>query len=158
MNAVCYASGRGSDGKPMSRSFDLNEMEKEKPGFCRDYTAMAREALTILLASLAVRNVVKDVRYNGRIGKGEGSTPIYEDNGVIYISRTVVRVPPASEMEDDPDHPPRGQSKPHLRRGHEHTVVFGKGRTGRRRQWFRWTYVNYDPAFVPKPRKYLVRS
>lgn len=157
MNAVCYASRRGSNGKPMSRAFDLNEMEKEMPNFVRDYTAMAREALTILLASLAARNVVKDVRYNGRIGKGANSKPVYEDNSVTYISRTVVRPPPASEMENDPDHPPRGLSVPHLRRGHQHTVVHGKGRTGRRLQWFAPTYVNFDPAFIPKPHRYVVR-
>jgi hypothetical protein len=140
-----------------SKKYDLNELEKDRVGITQEFHSLACEALTILLASLAARNVVKDVRYNGRVGKGANSKPVYDEDGVTYISRTVVRPPPVSEMENDPDHPPRGHSVPHLRRGHQHTVVYGKGRTGRRLQWFAPTYVNFDPAFIPKPHRYVVR-
>jgi hypothetical protein len=152
MSPTIYSTTRSG-----TKEFDLNELDKDDAGTSHDFHAIACEALTILLASLAARNVVKDVRYNGRVSKGANSKPVYEDNGVTYISRTVVRPPPASEMENDPDHPPRGHSVPHLRRGHQHTVVYGKGRVGRRLQWFDPTYVNYDPAFMPKPHKYVVR-
>jgi hypothetical protein len=151
-SSTVYSASRSG-----SEELDLNELEKDQVGTMHEFQSLACEALTILLASLAARNVVKDVRYNGRAGKGANSKPVYDDNGVTYISRTVVRPPPVSDMENDPDHPPRGHSVPHLRRGHQHTVVYGKGRTGRRLQWFAPTYVNFDPAFIPKPRRYVVQ-
>lgn len=107
---------------------DINKLNAEHEGAGADYRALALEALTILLASLAAKNVIKDERYNGRTSKAEGDRPVYVSDGVTYISRTIVQTPAAEHMESDPDHPPREQSKPHLRRGHQHT--------GRRVQWF----------------------
>jgi hypothetical protein len=157
--------------KPGGRHIiDVNAMDRERPGTAGDLAGMAQEALTVLLASLAARNVVKDVRYNGRTG-GKNDGPCYRSNGVTYLSRTVVRPPPTEEMEDDAEHAPREQSKPHLRRGHEHTVVadttgpqpegtritvVGAGRTGRRVQWFAPTYVNVDKGYISAPH-YKVR-
>jgi hypothetical protein len=61
-------------------------------------------------------------------------------------------------MDDDPDHPAQeGTAKrPHMRRGHLHTVVYGVGRRERRVQWFPAVFVNADPAFVADARKYVV--
>jgi hypothetical protein len=159
------------DGRGVAFVKDINETDKAHPGTANDIRAVACEALTILLASLAVRNVVKDVRYNGRTSRAEGDRPVFISNGVTYLSHTVVRPPPADEMENDPDHPPREQSKPHLRRGHDRRVVadttglqpegtrvevVGTGRTGRRWQWIAPTYVNVDKGYVAPPH-YVVR-
>jgi len=150
---------------------DINKLNTEHEGAGADYRALALEALTILLASLAAKNVIKDERYNGRTSKAEGDRPVYVSDGVTYISRTIVRPPAAEHMESDPDHPPREQSKPHLRRGHQHTVIadttvsqpegvrvtiVGKGRAGRRVQWFAPTYVNVDKGYIIAPH-YKVR-
>ena len=157
------------DGRGDAFVKDINETDKAQPGTANNIHALVCEAVTILLASLAARNVLKDVRYNGRTA--DNSAPCFRSNGVTYLSRTVVRPPPADEMEGDPDHPPREQTKPHLRRGHIHTVVadttgpqpegtrvavVGAGRTGRREQWFAPTYVNVDKGYVAPPH-YVVR-
>jgi hypothetical protein len=142
--------------------------------YARDFTSLCFEAVTILLASLAARNVVKDTRTNSHAGGNAPHLYVDEKSGVTYLSRTIVRPPPASEMDSDPDHPPRGEYKPHLRRGHTHTVVcdttkpqpqrpdirvtvVGTGRAGRRVQWFAPTYVNVDKGFIAAPH-YVVRS
>ena len=47
-----------------SQTSDINEMEELHPGLRWILSRSEAEALTILLASLACKNVVKDVRYN----------------------------------------------------------------------------------------------
>ena len=153
MRVVLPTDGMGSnwlfEGQHGPRVIDLND-HKDVPGVVADHVGMASEALTILLASLACKNVVKDVRYNGQIGRGAHAVPVYE-NGLTFISMTCVRPPTLMG----------GHTgiviKPHMRRGHEHTVVHGKGRTLRRVQWFAPCYVGYDPAFAPPaPHEYRV--
>jgi hypothetical protein len=156
MRVVSPVEGIGSlwlfEGQHGPRLFDLNA-HKDVPGVIADHAGMAGEALTILLASLACKNVVKDVRYNGQIGRGAHAIPVYANGGVTFISMTRVRPPPVSELTGEPGK----AKKPHMRRGHEHTVVHGKGRTLRRVQWFAPCYVGYDPAFAPpQPHDYVV--
>jgi hypothetical protein len=154
--------------------FDVNEAEKRRPGTAADFHALATEALTILLASLAARNVVKDVRYNGRAGAGANSKPIYlGGGGVTYLSRTIVRLPRIEDVKEiDPEHPPRaGLAKLLLVRGFirnqvayttkpqppdVRVTVVGAGRTGRREQWIAPYYRGVDPGYVPT-HHYVVR-
>ena len=138
----------------------------------KDIHAMGFEALTVLLASLAARNVVKDVRYNGREMTGD-KKPFYQGRGgMTYLHLTVVRPPKIEDAEMDPDHPPRaGLAKMLLVRGHirnqvaDTTVpqppntritVVGKGREGRREQWIAPFYRGVDPEYVPQ-RHYVVK-
>ena len=118
------------------------------------------EALTTLVLSLATRNVVKRTVQNTRIKRtNKKSKPRFQGPlGAIYLSSTVIEAPDAADMEADPDHPAReGVSpRPHMRRGHLHTVVHGVGRRERRVQWFPAVFVNADPAFVADARKYVV--
>jgi hypothetical protein len=128
--------------------FDVNEGEKRNAGTARDYRAMACEALTILIASLAARNVIKDVRHNGQRDIGGNSQPIHiGGNGITYLSRTIVRPPRFEDVE----HSSRaGLAKLMLVRGFvrnqvadttkpqppdTRVTVAGKGRAGRREQW-----------------------
>jgi hypothetical protein len=94
------------------------------------------EALTTLVLSLATRNVVKRTVKNKRINRtNKKSKPQFQGPlGAIYLSSTVIEAPDAEDMEADPDHPAReGVSpRPHMRRGHLHTVVHGVGRRERR--------------------------
>jgi len=155
-------------------AIDVNKAEKRRAGTAADFHAMAAEALTILLASLAARNVVKDVRYNGRAGAGANSKPIYlGGGGVTYLSRTIVRPPRIVDVKEiDPEHPPRtGLAKLLLVRGFirnqvadttkpqppdVHVTVVGAGRTGRREQWIAPYYRGVDPDYVPA-HHYVVR-
>jgi hypothetical protein len=118
------------------------------------------EALTTLVLSLATRNVLKRTVKNTRVNRAnKKSKPRFQGPlGAIYLSSTVVEAPDAEDMEADPDHPAReGVSpRPHMRRGHQHTVVHGVGRRERRVQWFPSVFVNADPAFVADARKYVV--
>ena len=154
--------------------FNVNEAEKRRPGTAADFHALATEALTILLASLAARNVVKDVRYNGRDGADANSKPIYlGGGGVTYLSRTIVRPPRIEDVKEiDPEHPPRaGLAKLLLVRGFirnqvadttkpqpldVRVTVVGPGRTGRREQRIAPCYRGVDPDYVPT-RHYVVR-
>jgi hypothetical protein len=125
--------------------------DKDADAFMRDHHALVCEAITILLASLACKNVVREVSHNGQIGRGAHAIPVYASSGTTFISMTRVRPPTMTD----------GHSgvimKPHMRRGHQHTVVHGKGRTGRRLQWFDPCYVGYDPAYAPpQPHNYVV--
>ena len=155
-------------------TFDINDAEKREPGTAADFHALATEALTILLASLAARNVVKDVRYNGRAGAGANSKPIYlGGGGVTYLSRIIVRPPRFEDVKEiDSKHPPRtGLAKLLLVRGFirnqvadttkpqppdVHVTVVGAGRTGRREQWIAPYYRGVDPDYIPT-RHYVVR-
>ncbi|MGH7715248.1 MAG: hypothetical protein ACREML_04540, partial [Vulcanimicrobiaceae bacterium] len=78
------------------------------------------------------------------------------ENTPVIISRTRIELPEA--VANDPDHPPTGRmGTPHLRRGHPHTVVHGKGRLLRKVQWFAPTWVGVDPDYAAS-RHYVVRS
>jgi len=46
--------------------------------------------------------------------------------------------------------------RPHMRRGHLHTVLHGVGRRERHVKWFPAVFVNADPTFVADARKYVV--
>ena len=112
---------------------------------------------------------IKDERYNGRTSRAEGDRPVWKNaaNGVTYISRTIVRPPPASEMEGERT----GISRPRLVPGHKRHVVadttkpqppdvrvttVGPGREGRRLQWIAPYYVNADPGVILPARHYKV--
>jgi hypothetical protein len=118
------------------------------------------EALTTLVLSLATRNVVKRTVKNTRLNRTNKKSKLQFQGplGAIYLSSTAIEAPDAEDMEADPDHPAReGVShRPHMRRGHLHTVVHGVGRRERRVQWFPAVFVNADPAFVADARKYVV--
>jgi hypothetical protein len=140
----------------------------------RDYQAMMCEAMTVLVASLAARNVVKDTRYNASRSINGRSEPYHLGGGdITYLSRTIVRPPRIDETSDvDPDHPPRaGLAKMLLVRGFIRNQVadttkpqpegvrvtaVGKGRAGRREQWIAPYYRGVDPEYVPT-RHYVVR-
>lgn len=110
----------------------------------------AQLARIFLLVVLATRNVVKKTSINKRAARGQGRAQHRGPDGTIYLSTTRLELPEHMETEGG------GNVRPHLRRGHVHTVVIGKGRTGRKKQWFAPTFVNADPDFIPKPRKYVV--
>ena len=118
------------------------------------------EALTTLVLSLATRNVVKRTVQNTRINRTDKKSKLQFQGplGAIYLSSTVIEAPAAEDMEADPDHPARDgvSPRPHMRRGHLHTVVHGVGRRERRVQWFPAVFVNADPVFVVDARKYVV--
>jgi len=153
-NIIIDVRGRNSIVK------NVNEADKLHPSVSRDMQALAQEALTILIASLACRNVVKEERHSGRCTYNGTSIPIYERNGITYLSRTVVRPPSADEMDMAEGHKRIGLLKPRMVRGHirnqvaDTTVtpqpldtritVLGRGRTGRREQWIAPFYVNVD--------------
>lgn len=115
-SVVCAIAFMEERGKFL-KSFDVNEGEKRNAGFANDFYAMACEALTILLASLAARNVVKDVRHNGQREVAGKSQPVHiGGNGITYLSRTIVRPPRGEEL--DPEHRSRaGLTKLTLVRG-----------------------------------------
>ena len=112
------------------------------------------------MLALATRNVVKRTIENTRINnKHKQPKPQFRGpQGAIYLSSTVVEAPDAADMDDDPDHPAQeGTAKrPHMRRGHLHTVLHGVGRRERRVKWFPAVFVNADPTFVADARKYVV--
>lgn len=127
---------------------------------------IAAEALTILLASLAARNVVKEVAYNAREQYAGAA-------GVKYSSRIIIRPPRIQDVKEiDLDHSPRpGLAKLMLVRGFirnqvadttkpqpadVRVTVVGAGRTGRREQWIAPYYRGVDPDYVPV-RHYVVR-
>ena len=155
--------------KFVTRWIDINDEAPDDPGFADEMRTIGLEALTILLASLAARNVVKDERYNGRTSRAEGDRPVWKNaaSGITYLRRTVVRPPPASEMEGEHT----GISRPRLVPGHKRHVVadttkpqppdvrvttVGPGREGRRLQWIAPYYVNADPGVILPARHYKV--
>ncbi len=162
---------------------NLNEADAEtvaKGGYknnqrpvTKDYQAMFTEALTVLLASLAARNVIKDVRYNASRPVGGKFVPCHMENGgITYLSRTVIRPPKIEELDDADNQTTRsGLSKMFLVRGYirnqvaDTTVpqppntritVVGKGRLGRREQWIAPFYKGVDFDYAP-PRHYVVK-
>lgn len=129
-----------------------------------DFETVGLEALTILLATLAARNVVKDVRYNSN--NKTGDAPRYVSNGVTYLSRTVVRPPHVDQLETMRGGLSNGKLEIRLVRGHIRNVVadttkpqpenvrvtvVGTGRTGRREQQIAPYYVNADAEFMKAP-------
>lgn len=55
-----------------------------------------------------------------------------------WIGKTFKR----QSQEREPNQDPKSHVRSHWRRGHWHTVLFGKGRQERRVQWFRPVFVN----------------
>ena len=122
-------------------------------------TVLCLDALTTLVLALATRNVVKRTATNNRVGTGQRTKARFQGpQGAIYLSSTMVEAPEVADMDDDPDHPAQeGTTKrPHMRRGHLHTVLHGVARRERRVQWFPAVFVNADPTFVADARKYVV--
>jgi hypothetical protein len=141
-----------SDLNGTDDGWDLLQIRTELVATCLD-------ALTTLVLALATRNVVKRTATNNRLGTGQRTKARFQGpQGAIYLSSTVVEAPEIADMEADPDHPAReGTSpRPHMRRGHLHTVLHGVGRRERRVHWFPAVFVNADPTFVAGARKYVV--
>jgi hypothetical protein len=108
-------------------------------------------AATYLILSLATKNVVKRDRLKNAQKKslrgltaGPGRT--------TYVSRTVLELPAVLPGEGGTHASPQ----PHMRRGHIHTVRFGKDRSESRKQWFPPIFVNADPTFKPGPHKSVI--
>jgi hypothetical protein len=108
-------------------------------------------AATYLVLSLATKNVVKRDRLKDAKKKslrgltaGPGRT--------TYVSRTVLELPAVLPSEGGTHASPQ----PHMRRGHIHTVRFGKERSESRKQWFPPIFVNADPTFKPGPHKSVI--
>ena len=137
------------------KDHEIDQVKKAKLGLM----SLCLDALTTLVLALATRNVIKRTATNNRIGAGQRPKARFlGPQGAIYLSSTVVEAPDATDMDDDPDHPAQeGTAKrPHMRRGHLHTVLHGVGRRERRVKWFPAVFVNADPAFVADARKYVV--
>jgi hypothetical protein len=132
--------------------------------------SLCGEALAILLASLAARNVVKDVRYNAN-NQTTGDVPRYISSGITYLSRTIIRPPNANQLSTARGGLANGKLEIRLVRGHKKQVVadttkpqpadvrvtvVGAGRAGRREQWIAPYYVNADAEFLKVPH-YLVK-
>jgi hypothetical protein len=116
------------------------------------------DALTTLVLALATRNVVKQSTENKRINNKHKQSKLQfrGPQGAIYLSSTVVEAPAAAEMDGDPTALEGTAVRPHMRRGHLHTVLHGVGRRERRVQWFPSVFVNGDPTFTAVSRKYVV--
>jgi hypothetical protein len=114
--------------------------------------------LTALLIALATRNVVKTTEHNTRIhNKHKKSKEQFRDahNGTVFISCTKIEPPPAEAMVQEGTGTKR---RPHLRRGHVHTVCYGIGRLERRVKWFPAVFVNGDPKHTPAAKRYFVNA
>ncbi len=117
------------------------------------FAILAIEATTILLLALGDKNIVKNDRLNGAKPKslrGLTSGP----QGMIYVSRTRLEVPPDLPLEPGTHKSP----VPHRRRSHVRGVRYGTGRAQVRRQWFPAVWVNGDRPENYKPKSYEVRS
>jgi hypothetical protein len=130
------------------------DSSKLKDEQCTDlYSVLAIEATTILLLALASKNIVKNDRLQGAKPKslrGLTSGP----QGMIYVSRTRLEVPPDLPLEPGTHKSP----VPHRRRSHVRGVRYGTGRAQVRRQWFSAVWVNGDRPENYKPKSYEVRS
>lgn len=169
LNLVFDKDGRGNLASPCENIIYLEMLDGDF--FFADVAKVQRHNTDIvgldnacgqcvadLVTALASRNVVKVESRNNRIGTDKRPKAQFhgpQGTGITYISRTRLSAPPASELEDDPDHPPTGAAKrPHLRRGHAHTVAHGIGRKERRVQWYPAVFVNADPSYIPERKKY----
>jgi hypothetical protein len=133
----------------IARMVNLRDVPSES--FTLDYQCLCVEALTILLASLAARNVIKEVSYNAN-NQTTGDKPRFVSNGITYLSRTVIKPPRADQLGTERGGLSNGKLEIRLVRGHKRQVVadttkppptdkpsrvtvVGAGRTGRREQW-----------------------
>lgn len=123
---------------------------------CYEYSKTAVNAAACLLTALATRNVVKHTKVNKRAERGIGNGKFQGPEGTILLSTTVLDVP--DNLESDAEHPANAGVSPkaHLRRGHVHTYLHGQGKALRKVQWTAPTFVNADPEFVAKARRYQV--
>jgi hypothetical protein len=113
------------------------------------------EALTILVLALASKNIVKRNQLASG-SKSEARGLEVGPLGRIHVSRTVFEAPelPSTSADRSSHASPR----PHKRRGHLHTVRFGRNWSQRRQQWFEPTEVKADPEFTPMPRHFVVKQ
>lgn len=112
--------------------------------------------LSVLLIALATRNVVKTVERNTRFNNKH--KPPKEQfrgpNNTIFISHTRIEAPRVEDMEQG-----EGSAKrPHLRRGHAHTVCHGIRHRERKVMWFPAVFVNGDPDHTPAAKRYVVNG
>lgn len=114
---------------------------------------LAEGLRTLLIILLATRNAVKRTTENklAKLGIGKSSR-----NRFAYV--TTISLP--SEMESDPDHPPKGgHMAPHLRRGHVRRQHYGKENSLVKLIWIAPVFVNADSDFVASQRtNYRVRD
>jgi len=142
-----YADGHRATQRP-------GEIEKRE-GYGDDMVFLCCDAVATLVLALATRNIVKRTSINTRAARGlRPKAKFFGPEGVVYVSRTLLQVP--EQMEDDAEHPPGKSKRPHMRRGHIHTVAHGVGRTERRKQWFPAVFVNADSDFVMAGRRYRI--
>lgn len=113
-------------------------------------------AVACLVAALATRNVSKIIKTNTRAWRGIGNGPYQGPAGAVYLSTTTVDLP--KDLAPDADHPARPGSSPkaHMRRGHVHTYLHGPGKTLTKQLWLPPIFVNADPDYVDRARRYVV--
>jgi hypothetical protein len=134
----------------------LNPWEGEKSK-TQSILQLTSFALHTLLICLNTKNIVKRTETNTRFrNTHKKSKPQFQGpQGAIYVSTTRLEAPAVSAMVQEVS--TRGSPRPHLRRGHSHTVLRGVGRTERRAQWYPAVFVNGDPGHAPG-RLYVVQG
>lgn len=115
-----------------------------------DEQALASWMLSVLIVSLSVRNVVKNTTATGQNVSRRNATR-------CFLNYTTLLLPPASERENDPDHPATGgQVQPHMRRGHIRNQRHGPHSALTKRIWISPVFVNADPDYVQQRKQYAV--
>lgn len=110
---------------------------------------LATMCLTIFMIAMATRNTVKRDRLANqkpRVVRGLKAG----HRGTTYLTRTIIELPPKESIPSMAGKSP----KLHLRRGHAHTVRFGKLWAERRVDWFPPILVNCDDGDDPSPKMY----
>lgn len=135
----------------------LETTKKYRDKFEENAVAFCGIVLTVLVISLATRNTVKNTERNTRIhNKHKQSKEQFRGpNGAIYISHTRIEAPRVEDMVQEHD---GGTKRPHLRRGHAHTVTFGIRHREREVRWFPAIFVNGDPNHSPPAPRYVVQE
>jgi hypothetical protein len=111
---------------------------------------------TLLLIALATRNVVKTEERNTRFHNNhkKSKKQFHGPTGTIFISRTTIEAPLPEDRDNE--HESGGIKRPHLRRGHAHTVCYGIRRSERRVEWRPAVFVNGDPKYTPATQRYRI--